>query len=131
MSAAAHTPVPTSSKSTTAPPARICKTPGCGKILAYNNVTGVCGECLAKKTKGILDAKRAPAAAAPAKHNGARHHDPAHSNGKSNGNGNGATPDPMRLLVMTRDVSRIDLLIQAIPIEDKTKMLSAWIAGKF
>lgn len=107
---------------TIAPAARLCKTLGCKRTLAYNNRTGICGDCLSKKTKGILLAKRA--AAAPAKPNGVDHHDPVH------GNGNGAPPDPMRLLVMPRP-SRVDLLLQAIPIEDKTKMLSAWIAGKF
>jgi hypothetical protein len=116
------TPTPT-----IAPPARLCKTPDCKRTLAYNNRTGICGDCLSKKTKGILLAKRGAAprpAPRPAKPNGVNHHDPVH------GNGNGAPPDPMRLLVMPSP-SRVDLLLQAIPLEDKTKMLEAWLAGKF
>jgi hypothetical protein len=126
------TPTPTS----TAPPTRMCATPGCKKTLSYNNRTGICGECLAKKTKGIMEAKRAPAAAAAdsAKPNGRLSHDPAHGNGngngKHNGNGNGAQPaEQPGLLVMQRVESRVDLLLAAVPRADKERLLSAWLAG--
>jgi hypothetical protein len=123
------TPAPTS----TIPAARLCKTPGCKRTLAYNNRTGLCQDCLAKKTKSILEAKRA-ATARPAKPNGADHEDRANGHGNSaahgNGKSNGAQPaDQPGLLVMQRVESRVDLLLAAVPRADKERLLSAWIAG--
>ena len=121
-----------------APRARVCST--CKKKpLAYNNVTGVCGECQgqgrvqskANGHNGVHPDRELQAArkrqAAPAKPNGADHH---HDHDEpSRGNGNGAQPNPMRLLAMP-PASRVDLLLAAIPYADKARMLSAWIAGK-
>jgi hypothetical protein len=121
----------TSAPTSAAPPALICATPGCKNALSYNNRSGICSQCFAKKSKGITEQQRAAAAPNRAKSHGAHHHDPAHANGngKSNGNGNGAQPAAEKLLLMPRVDSRVDLLLAAVPQADKAKMLTLWLAG--
>jgi hypothetical protein len=107
---------------------RICATPGCKRILALNNTSGLCGECRerqgrshSKKTNGhgahglqLARRRVVSESAAPAKSNGADS-DPPHLNG------NGVGTVPLE--------SRVDLLLAAMPREDKAKMLMAWLAG--
>jgi hypothetical protein len=114
---------------------RTCATPGCKRVLALNNTSGVCRECgdrqgrsHSKKTNGhglqlarrdtepteraqVLMHVSSPTTPELAKPNGHAPH--------GNGGGPGAT----------NVESRVDLLLAAIPAEDKAKMLSAWLAG--
>jgi hypothetical protein len=131
---------------------RICATPGCKRVLAYNNTYGLCGECrerqgrfsvagcsrlsrshsAPKKTNGHNGAHGLKLArpavvsesAAPAKPNGADHHHSITeelSNGiKANAGLEGTTSVESR---------RLDLVLAAIPREDKVKLVSAWLAG--
>jgi hypothetical protein len=132
--------------STSTARARVCSggTPGCKNELSYNNRSGRCGDCQtklgrrrdrSKKTNGhngvqqdrALQAPLERQAAPPAKRNGAAHH-PVHHNG----NGAQRAEEPSRLLLVMPNVdSRVDLLLAAVPREDKAKMLSAWLAGQF
>lgn len=116
--------------------ARVCTT--CKKNpLSYNNSTGICGECQRelggrirpKKTNGhgsgAQHRERRAVRAAPhlVKPNGADHHDLAH------GNGNVLPAEDRGLSPGTPAESRVDLLLAAVPVQDKVRMLSAWLAG--
>lgn len=104
--------------------ARLCAT--CGKNpLSYNNVSHKCTHCQRQhgrhsKTNG---------------HNGARPHRELEHKAAPNGNGkpNGALPveDPIRAVGSARIESRVDRLLAAVPIEDKARLLSAWLTGAF
>jgi hypothetical protein len=126
-------PTPTTSA------ARVCKT--CKvKPLSFNNTTGICSECqqfaggrvrpkkvngqgaVQPLARGLQLARRAEVAepaAASAKPNGADHPDR---------DGNRAQPGE-NAEETTRVESRVDLLLAAIPREEKARMLCAWIAG--
>jgi len=115
---------------------RTCATPGCKRILALNNTSGLCGECRerqgrshSKKANGHngthalqLARRVAERAPEPAKPNGADHRDSPEVNGNRE--------KPKKSQVGPVHVeSRVDLLLAAIPSADKAKMLCAWLAG--
>jgi hypothetical protein len=107
--------------------ARTCDVQGCKSTLGSNNLSGTCP---AHRRLQAARAVKAEQPAALVKPNG---HDPAHGNG----NGNGAE-DRLKALGASRIEQRVQLLlgavpldavIEVIPIEDKHKMVSAWLAG--
>jgi hypothetical protein len=50
----------------------------------------------------------------------------------NNGNGAQRAEEPNRLLLVMPNVdSRVDLLLAAVPRDEKARMLQAWLAGKF
>ena len=130
MSATEVTPVPTA-KTISAHAARLCTT--CHKNpLSYNNTTNICGECQKKVGRVRNSAKTSGGAKPHREVQAARErHAKQRAAANSNGNGQGAQTADGSLLLMPRLDSRVDLLLAAVPREDKAKMLSAWIAGKF
>jgi hypothetical protein len=126
---------------TNAPPTRICSTPGCKRVLSFNNTTGKCrehqeseGRSHSKKTNGAQHHRELHAVAAHSakpKPNGAdnpRRDLAAHGNG----NGNGARPADEHLRSLDKnhiESSRVELLLAAIPAADKARMVCAWLKG--
>lgn len=132
------TPAPTSKPTSTHAVPRLCGT--CHKQpLSYNNVSNMCTGCQRQHGRprpngnghngGVRPHREPQAQPHKAAKNGAdRDRDPV--NGKAKGNGNGAQPAEDRLLGMPRvESSRLDILLAAIPREDKARMLTAWLAG--
>jgi hypothetical protein len=88
---------------TTAVTARSCKIPGCRGKLAPNNTTGYCHE-----------------------HRGRGHHS---NKTKSNG-ASVAVAAPHARGVQPVAAERVNLLLSAIPLEEKLAFCSAWLAGE-
>ena len=88
---------------TTAVTARSCKISGCKGKLAPNNTTGYCHE-----------------------HRGRGSHSK-----KTAGNGTSVAVAPTHAYRVQPVVAeRVNLLLAAIPLEDKLALCSAWLAGK-
>jgi hypothetical protein len=98
---------------------RVCKVPGCGRQLVWNNATGLCKD----------------------------HHKPhSRPHFKANGHGNGAAVDRANGLspVAPGEPSiapaanghesavemRVNLVLASIPLEDKLALISGWLRGR-
>lgn len=90
----------------------------CGAALAWNNRSGRCSKCQEPRSHK--------------KKNGVEHQ-PAKEDVitlAAPGNGNGAHPAPLEIRVQSLAPSaRVDLLFAAIPIDDKRKLVCAYLAG--
>jgi hypothetical protein len=87
--------------------ARTCKAPGCNRKLVFNNKSGFCQ-----------------------KHTPARAHSKANghcgsSAALSKANGNGTSPQQQSAVE-----ERVNLVLSGIPLEEKMRMLTGWLAGK-
>jgi hypothetical protein len=87
-----------------------CKAQGCKRTLAYNNVTGYCRE-----HRKLGDPQQGRAHSTKINRVVADHHD-----------------DPPRSRSGGRQVAadRVNLVLAAIPLEDKLQFCSSWLAGK-
>jgi hypothetical protein len=130
---------------------------GCGRALALNNTRGTCGEC--QKRLGSHNF-REPKGDGSSPHNGharqlelkaareatqaaLKTNGHANGNGAANGNGNGnghhkpangngtMIEDRIRSLGSDELEQRVQLVLSAIPLEHKARMVSAWLAGTF
>jgi hypothetical protein len=104
------------------PAMKVCRQAGCKRQLGPNNTCGFCREHRShtKNTsadgRGVQPHREPQAAPHLVLPNGADHHDRE---------GNRAQPAEET----ARIESRVDLLLAAIPREEKAKMLCAWMAG--
>jgi hypothetical protein len=111
---------------------RTCKV--CGAHLVHNNITGVCKDHRAPaktkaKTNGAGDEHRGGADSKAQGSNG--------SNGavvtKANGHGNGAVVAKAHGNGKAHELAleeRVNLLISAIPLEEKVRMISSWLRAE-
>jgi hypothetical protein len=114
-SASVITPKPTPP----ARPTRSCSNEGCQRTISYNNVSGECRSCQKQSSQRIGIAEST-----------LRHKRQALA--KPNGNGTAPPTRGFGSAVATahHNPVRVDLLLAAIPKEEKVRMLSAWIAGR-
>jgi hypothetical protein len=139
----ATTSAASTTRTPTAPASRICAT--CKKnALSYNNITGICGECqrsaagfIPKKATGHngMQPRREPQAPAPhlVGQQGANRDDAAPRPplpGSTDADGNRAhAAEDRNLSPGTPAELRVDLLLAAVPLAEKAKMLCAWLHG--
>jgi hypothetical protein len=112
------------SETTSAAPVRIICTSCKKNKLSYNNASGVCGEC----QRSAAEAGRTPGKTNG--HNGVQLHRDRERQAtaphlvKPNEHHESAPR-----LSPRAPAERVDLLLKALPVAEKVKMLSAWLAG--
>jgi hypothetical protein len=106
--------------------------------LSYNNSTGICGECQRKLGGRVRPKKTNGHIARPhrglqlerdvAKPSGAAKPKGADHRATPSVDGGAAPRDRIQSLAAGIE-SRVELLLAAVPVQEKTKMLAAWMAG--
>jgi hypothetical protein len=98
---------------------KTCPVEGCGATLAPNNRAGFCQKHLS------LAGPRPPSNGHAENSNGAAVAE------KANGGGAPVVPiDAARASAAQQAADRVNMLLAAIPLDDKLRICSAWLAGK-
>jgi len=103
---------------------RTCKAPDCNARLAHNNKTGFCTDHQVRvKANGAAD---------EGAHSGA-HGSNGAAVAKANGHGNGAVAAKANGNGNSRELAleeRVNLVISAIPLKEKVRMISSWLRAE-
>jgi hypothetical protein len=130
MATVISSPRPSLTPAALAPAIRKC---ACGNVLAVNNRRGICGSCQERQGgRSALEPQRSHRKTNGAADTEAEAAKPLITMVPTPGNGDGAhqAPEEISVRSFARSVeSRVDLLFAAIPIDDKRKLVCAYLAG--